>query len=245
MKIFYGCVIALLMSSVCHALPDGFVYLRDTAPDIAHDIRYFNYHNFVGRPVDGYEKAECILTAQAAQALKKVQAELVPMGLGLKVYDCYRPQKAVDHFSRWAGDFQDTKTKGEFYPDEPKETLFKRGYIAHKSGHSRGGTVDLTIIPLGSTPKEIFIPYENLRRCDAPYEKRFGDNSVDMGTGFDCFSGLSATENPSITGTAMQNRLLLKRVMEKHGFYNYEKEWWHYTLKNEPFGKTYFSFPVR
>ncbi|MCD8553972.1 M15 family metallopeptidase [Seleniivibrio sp.] len=235
----------ILSASVCFALPDGFVYLRDIAPDVAHDIRYFGYHNFVGANVDGYEEPECVLTVQAAQALKKVQAELVAKGLSLKVYDCYRPQSAVDHFARWAEDLQDTKTKAEFYPDEPKETLFVRGFIAHKSGHSRGSTVDLTVIPLNSKPKENFIPFRNLRRCDAPAEKRFGDNSLDMGTGFDCFSPLSATDNPEITKQQRKNRYILKNAMEKQGFYNYSKEWWHYTLKNEPFKDNYFNFPLK
>jgi D-alanyl-D-alanine dipeptidase len=234
----------ILVSSVSYALPDGFAYLRDIAPDIAHDIRYFGYHNFVGAHIEGYGEPECVLTVQAAEALKKVQVELVTKGYSLKVYDCYRPQEAVDHFASWAEDYADTKTKAEFYPDEPKETLFKRGYIAHKSGHSRGSTVDLTVIPINSKPKEAFVPFKNLRRCDAPAAKRFADNSLDMGTGFDCFSPLSATDNPKIKGVQRKNRYILKNVMEKYGFYNYDKEWWHYTLKGEPFKDTYFNFPL-
>jgi len=238
-------VVMTLISSLCFALPDGFVYLRDVAPDIAQDMRYFGYHNFVGVPVEGYDEPECVLTAETAQALKKVQAELRTKGLGLKVYDCYRPQMAVDHFARWAEDIKDTKTKAEFYPDEPKETLFVKGFIAHKSGHSRGSTVDLTVIPFGSTPKESFVAYKNMKRCDAPADKRFGDNSIDMGTGFDCFSPLAATDNPDVKGVQHKNRYILKNVMEKYGFYNYVKEWWHFTLKNEPFGDTYFNFPLK
>lgn len=227
------------------ALPDGFVYLKDVDATIVQEMRYHGYHNFVGVPVRGYEKPECILTKQAADALKNAQKEAKKQGLSIKVYDCFRPQTAVDHFSEWASDYKNTKTKAEFYVDEPKETLFKKGFIAHKSGHSRGSTVDLTLIPADNPKQEIFIPYENLRNCELPAEKRFKDNSIDMGTGFDCFSALSATLNPAIPEKQMKNRLILKRIMEKQGFYNYDQEWWHYTLNNEPFPKTYYDFPVK
>ncbi len=241
-------IITLLIIFLCSssfALPDGFVYLRDVDKSIAQDIRYRTYHNFVGVPVDGYIASECILTAQAADALRMVQADAIKMGLSVKVYDCYRPQTAVDHFARWAEDYKDTKTKAEFYVNEPKESLFKRGFIAHRSGHSRGSTVDLTLIPMNGKPQEIFIPYENLRNCENPADKRFRDDSIDMGTGFDCFSALSATLNPAVGKEQMKNRLILKDMMERHGFYNYEKEWWHYTLKNEPFKDTYHNFPIK
>lgn len=241
----YLTALLFLFSSLAFALPNGFVYLHDVDPSIAYDIRYATYHNFTGVPVDGYEKAECILTAQAAQALKDVQAELIPMGYSLKVYDCYRPQRAVDHFDRWAKNLEDTRTKGEFYVHEDKKNLFVNGYIAHRSGHSRGGTVDLTIIRKDHPEQEVFVPYKNLRDCENSADKRFGDSSIDMGTGYDCFSQLASTLNTKTGGPQMKNRLLLRSLMEKHGFYNYENEWWHYTLKDEPFPKTYFDFPIK
>lgn len=226
-------------------IPAGFAYLSDVSPSVVQEIRYFNAHNFVGAKVDGYLAPECILTLEAAKALDKVQKELEALGYSLKVYDCYRPQKAVNRFIAWAKDPADTKTKAEFYPDEPKETLFQRGFIARRSGHSRGSTVDLTIIPADAPEQEEYIPHFNQRRCDSPAAERFGDNSIDMGTGFDCFSDVSATKNSSITAQARENRRLLKALMEKHGFYNYSREWWHYTLKNEPFPKTFFDFDVK
>lgn len=238
-------LLLLLIPFSAFALEDGFVYMKNVDPSIVQEMRYHGYHNFVGVPVDGYEKPECILTKQSAEALKNVQTDAKKLGLTVKIYDCYRPQQAVDHFARWAEDYKDTKTKGEFYVNEPKETLFERGYIAHKSGHSRGSTVDLTLIPSDKPKQEVFIPYENLRNCENSADKRFGDNSIDMGTGFDCFSALSATLNPVIPEKQLKNRLILKNLMEKHGFYNYDKEWWHYTLKNEPFPKTFFNFPIK
>lgn len=234
-----------LMASLAYALPDGFVYLHDVDRSIVYDIRYATYHNFTGVPVDGYEKPECILSSQVAEALKKVQNELLPMGYSLKVYDCYRPQRGVNHFDRWAKDLTDTKTKDEFYVNEDKKNLFINGYIAHRSGHSRGSTVDLTIIRKDHPEQEKFIPYKNLRNCENPADKRFADSSIDMGTGFDCFSDLAATLNEKTGSLQMKNRLLLKSVMEKHGFYNYDREWWHYTLKNEPYPDTYFDFPIK
>jgi D-alanyl-D-alanine dipeptidase len=226
-------------------LPSGFVYLSYVSPSIVQEIRYYTEHNFLGTKVDGYKSPKCILTTQAANALNNVQKDLEKKELSLKVYDCYRPQKAVNHFIRWAKDTTDTKTKAEFYPDEPKETLFKRGFIASRSGHSRGSTVDLTIIKAEAPEQEEYIAHLNLRRCDNPQQKRFGDNSINMGTGFDCFSDISATENKNISDEVRKNRQLLKSLMEKHGFYNYSKEWWHYTLKNEPHSKTFFDFEVK
>jgi D-alanyl-D-alanine dipeptidase len=203
-------------------LPSGFVYLSDVSPSIVQEIRYYTEHNFLGTKVDGYKSPKCILTTQAANALNNVQKDLEKKGLSLKVYDCYRPQKAVNHFIRWA-----------------KDTT------ASRSGHSRGSTVDLTIIKAEAPEQEEYIAHLNLRRCDNPQQKRFGDNSINMGTGFDCFSDISATENKNISDEVRKNRQLLKSLMEKHGFYNYSKEWWHYTLKNEPHSKTFFDFEVK
>ena len=226
-------------------LPPGFVDAATVIPGLVVEMRYFGHHNFLGRPVAGYEAPRCLLTRQAANALAQVQAELKPMGLGLKVYDCYRPQRAVSDFVAWAKDLQDKTTKAEFYPTVPKDQLFKRGYIAAKSSHSRGSTTDLTIIPLPAPPQPAYKPGQKLRPCFAPAGQRFADNSLDMGTGFDCFSALSHTANPKMGPQQRVNRLLLKSLMDKYGFQNLDEEWWHFTLRNEPFPNTYFDFPVR
>ncbi len=225
-------------------MPDNFVDIKTVIPDVQLDIRYFGPHNFLGEKVDGYLAPKCFLTKEAAMALSKVQKELEQFSLTLKIYDCYRPQHAVDHFVRWAKDIDDTKTRKEFYPTVDKRNLFKDGYIADKSSHSRGSTVDLTIVSLPVVPQEKYTPGQELYECYLPQDKRFGDNSIDMATGFDCFHELSHTHNKSIPAQQRINRMLLKSLMEKYGFKNYDLEWWHYTLKNEPYPNTYFNFPV-
>jgi D-alanyl-D-alanine dipeptidase len=225
-------------------IPEGFVDIKEVIPAIQLDIRYFGPHNFVGERVDGYLASKCILTNEAAEALANVQKELEPYSLTLKIYDCYRPQRAVDHFVRWAKEIDNTKTKKEFYPTVDKKNLFKDGYIDSKSSHSRGSTVDLTIVPLPLPQQPDYIQGQKLHECYLPTNKRFRDNSIDMGTGFDCFHELSNTANKSIGQQQKINRLLLKSLMEKHGFKNYDLEWWHYTLKNEPYINIYFDFPI-
>jgi D-alanyl-D-alanine dipeptidase len=224
--------------------PAGFVDLHDVIPSVVLDIRYYTAHNFVGERVDGYNAPKCIITKKAADALAGVQKELMDSGLSLKVYDCYRPQRAVSHFVRWAKDIGDTRTKKEFYPTVDKRDLFRDGYIAERSGHSRGSTIDLTIVPIPVPAQEGYIPGQTLHECWLPAEKRFKDNGIDMGTGFDCFHELSHTANREIGETQRINRLLLKTLMEKHGFVNYDREWWHYTLKGEPYPDTYFDFVI-
>lgn len=233
-----------IFASAAEKIPEGFVDIRDVIPDIELDIRYFGPHNFVGEKVDGYNAAKCILTKEAAAALSHVQQELHKFSLSLKIYDCYRPQQAVDHFVRWAKEIKNTKTKKEFYPTIDKRNLFKDGYIDSKSGHSRGSTIDLTIVPMPVQKQEKYVPGQKLSACYLPAEKRFKDNGIDMGTGFDCFHELSHTENKNIGYQQRLNRLLLKTLMAKNGFRNFEKEWWHYTLNNEPFPETYFNFPI-
>jgi D-alanyl-D-alanine dipeptidase len=227
-------------------LPDGFVYLRDVAPSVLQEIRYTTAYNFVGAPIDGYEAPECILTARAARALAAVQAEVERDGLSLKVYDCYRPQAAVNHFARWARD-DDEVMKAAFYPDEPKGSLFARGYIASRSGHSRGSTVDLTLVPLPHTPNTAYPdPADGrLPRCDRPLPGRFDEGDLDMGTAYDCLSTVAATESGAVSAEVRRNRYRLREVMSRHGFRNYAKEWWHFTLRDEPYRSTYFDFPVR
>jgi zinc D-Ala-D-Ala dipeptidase len=224
--------------------PERFVDIKDVILDIQLDIRYFGYHNFLGEKVIGYKAGKCIITQDAAQALSKVQKDLAKFSLAIKIYDCYRPQRAVNHFVQWATEIENTKTRKEFYPTVDKRNLFKDGYIDSKSGHSRGSTVDLTIIPLPVPHQDNYVQGQRLFECYLPAEKRFRDNSLDMGTGFDCFHELSHTENNNIPLQQKINRLLLKSLMEKHAFRNYEKEWWHYTLNNEPFPDTYFDFLI-
>jgi D-alanyl-D-alanine dipeptidase len=225
-------------------LPEGFVDVREMIPSVQLDIRYAGDHNFLGIKVDGYLAPKCILTREAAAALAKVQNELARSSLSIKIYDCYRPQRAVEHFVRWAKDISDEKTKKEFYPTIEKKDLFRDGYIDSRSGHSRGSTVDLTIVPVPVPEQEKYVPGQALYACYLPAESRFRDNSLNMGTGFDCFHDLSHTENKEVPVSQMRNRLLLKSVMEKYGFRNYEKEWWHFTLKNEPFQDQYFDFVI-
>ncbi len=224
--------------------PEEFVALRTVAPTILQDIRYFTRHNFVGERIDGYRQPMCILTEDAARALRTAQRVFLRQGYTLKVYDCYRPQRAVDHFVAWAKDLDDQRMKREFYPRVEKSALFEDGYIAERSGHSRGSTVDLTLVRLPGLPTRPYVPGEGLVPCYAPQDDRFEDNSLDMGTGYDCFDTLSHTLDERIRGEQRENRLLLKRGLEKAGFVNYPNEWWHYTFQPETFPETYFDFPV-
>jgi D-alanyl-D-alanine dipeptidase len=245
MVLLFGFTLALPQAGfAAGCAPPAFVDVTDVVPGVHLDMRYFTAHNFVGTKVDGYRAPRCLLTRHAAEALRGVQKDLQPFGLSLKIYDCYRPQSAVNHFMRWAKDIDDTKTKKEFYPDVDKRNLFKDGYIAEKSGHSRGSTVDLTIVISGAPDQETYRPGQPLFECYLPADKRFRDNSIDMGTGFDCFSEASHTAYGAIGAEQRIHRALLKTLMEKHGFVNYDKEWWHYTLKHEPFPDTYFDFAI-
>ena len=203
-------------------MPQGFVYVKDYIPSIAVELRYYGENNFVGTVIDGYEKPRCILSESATLALKKVQDELQPFGLGLKIYDAYRPKRAVNHFVRWAKNRKDTKMKAQYYPTIAKSSLFKSGYIASKSGHSRGSTIDLTLISLDETHPDI-----------------------NMGTAWDTFSRKSWVNSQAITISQHTYRMLLQTVMKKQGFKPYKREWWHFTLKNEPFRNQYFDFVVR
>ncbi len=202
-------------------LPPGFLDAGAVVDGLVVDMRYFGDQNFVGERIDGYERARCMLSAPAARALAAVQHDLAARGLGLKVFDCYRPQRAVAHFVRWAQRIDDVKRKREFYPDVDKRDLFKEGYISERSGHSRGSTVDLTLV----------------RRA----EKR----ELDMGSPFDFFSPKSWPSDTSVGAQAQANRALLAAAMTRGGFRPYDKEWWHFTLVDEPFPDTYFDFAVR
>ncbi|MDK1703024.1 M15 family metallopeptidase [Serratia rubidaea] len=224
--------------------PDDFVNVERLIPQIQTDIRYFSANNFVGRRVEGYQEPVCLLTKKTALALKSVVASLISRGLTIKVYDCYRPQEAVNDFVEWAKVLKDTKMRTEFYPSVDKTRLFTDGYIAARSGHSRGSTLDLTIIPLGSK-----IPAEDTKRtlenCTKPKLQRSPDNSLDFGTGFDCFSPVSHPDYLAISAQARANRLLLQLLMEHAGFKPLDTEWWHFTLIEESYPNTYFDFPVK
>ncbi len=205
-----------------------FVDAARQIPDLVTDIRYAGHYNFVGTPIDGYRAPRCLLTREAAEALERAQARLRPEGLGLIVYDCYRPQRAVDHFVRWARDLEDTAMKQVFYPRVAKDELFEKGYIAERSGHSRGSTLDVSLVRLPAADTD-----PPLARVHIP-----------MGTPYDFFDPLSHTDNPALEGEIRDNRQQLKSVMEAEGFRNLPEEWWHYTLVNEPWPERYFDFPV-
>lgn len=228
--------------------PADFVALADVDPTVIEEIRYLTPHNFTGKPVDGYLAPLCILTREAAQALARAQRDFLEDGYSLKVYDCYRPQQAVDDFVRWGKDLTDQQMKAEFYPRVDKSTLFADGYIAERSGHSRGSTLDATLVPRGADPQPPYIPGQPLVDCAAPQAIRFPDTSIDMGTGFDCFDTLAHTADPRIGGEQAKNRQLLLEGLQRQGFVNYDMEWWHYTYKpaetGEPYPDTYFDFPV-
>jgi D-alanyl-D-alanine dipeptidase len=212
----------LLCNTLCADVPPGFVEIRNAIPGVVVELRYYSNDNFVGETIDGYQTDHCYITAEAAQALARVQHELAQVGLGLKVFDAYRPQRAVDHFVAWAEDLDDTRMKASHYPDVEKRNLFRDGYIAAKSGHSRGSTVDLTIVALSS---------------GAPGE-------LDMGTPWDYFGPESGPASLAVTPQQRANRMLLQTLMMKHGFRPLAEEWWHFTLQDEPFPETYFDFAV-
>ena len=198
----------------------SFVDVAAVVPGLVAEMRYAGAHNFVGRRIDGYAAPHCLLTRPAAEALAEVARDLAPRGLVIKVFDCYRPARAVANFVRWARDLNDTAGKAEFYPNVDKRTLFQDGYISSRSGHSRGSTLDLTLA-------------------------RTGDGELDMGTPFDFFSPLSWPSAAGVSAEAKANRALLATAMKRRGFRPYMKEWWHFTLGGEPFPNTYFDFPVQ
>ena len=249
MKLLCALLFVILVSACTRVpeLPDMngmFVDLATVEPTIQKDIRYYGEYNFIGRRINGYRAAKCMLVRKAAVALQQAQTLALRQGYSLKVYDCYRPQQAVDDFVAWALDINDTKMQSRFYPAVPKDKLFDLGYIAVQSGHSRGSTVDITLVPATSRASRVVtahLPYD----CRADKADRYPDNSLDMGTGYDCFDELSHTDNPAIVGVARQNRDKLREIMEAAGFVNYANEWWHYTLSDEPYPDTYFDNPIR
>ena len=222
MQAVFALLLALIsLPAQAQTMPAAFVDVATVADGLVVDMRYFSTDNFVGRRIDGYEAPRCLLVRQAASALTAVQRDLAADGLGLKVFDCYRPSRAVANFVRWARNSADVKTKAEFYPRIDKRDLFREGYIASHSGHSRGSTVDLTIV----------------RREDGI--------ELDMGSPFDFFGPISWPSSAMVSRQARENRALLTNAMRRRGFRPYEREWWHFTLRGEPFPNTYFDFLIR
>ena len=223
--------------------PKDIVDVKEIIPEIQVDMRYYGSYNFIGRRISGYNKPVCLLTKKAATALKSAEDKLLTMGLTFKVYDCYRPQDAVDSFVVWAESVNDIKMKQAFYPEVNKQDLFRENYIAYQSGHSRASTLDLTIVAINST----IPPYPTnlkLNNCSVIIKKRPADNSLDFGSGFDCFGRVSHPEYAGISPQARANRLLLKNLMNMAGFRGLDSEWWHFTLREEPYPDTFFNFPV-
>lgn len=198
----------------------GFVLLADFVPQIIQEIRYYSTYNFIGDRIDGYEEPCALLTKEAARALKSVASEVMVQGYRLKVFDAYRPVSAVKHFVLWGIEDQDIRMKPYFYPDLEKQELFMKGYIAKQSSHSRGSTVDLTLLDMKS------------------------GKELDMGSPFDLFGPISHPDYKGITDEQYENRMILQNVMIRNGFKTIDCEWWHFTLDAEPYPDTYFEFPV-
>nr|WP_149193960.1 M15 family metallopeptidase [Luteimonas suaedae] len=231
-------LVALLLPTACASVADGpavspartveeagLVAIDRLVPDIRQDIRYAGSDNFVGAPIDGYEAPRCYLLRPVAEALQRVEADLRPQGFRLLIYDCYRPVRAVRHFMHWVQDASDLRTKAEHYPNLDKGELVHDGYIAERSGHSRGATLDLTLL-----------------RCDASGQDC---TPLDMGTAFDFFDPLAHTDSPAASEAQRRNRHRLRTAIERHGFRNYEREWWHYGFQPEPSPDIAFDVPVR
>jgi len=226
------------------ALPSGFVRLRAIDPTIAQDIRYAGSDNFAGRPLPGYEAAECILRQDVAAALKRVQADLSASGLSLKVYDCYRPTRAVRAMVAWVNDGRSEAAAKRFFPKLPKSSLLRAGYIASRSRHSAGTTIDLTLMKAAAAPAAAFDPAAAYGPCTGPPAQRSPDNAIDMGTSFDCFDAASYTASATIGAEQRRWRKVLLVAMRKQGFANYDHEWWHFSYAGSA-GAPAYDFPIR
>jgi zinc D-Ala-D-Ala dipeptidase len=223
-------------------LPVGFVYIDDVDPSIISDLRYLTSENFVGKPLVGYKTDRPIITEQAAIALARAQLEFESDGYSIVVYDSYRPQRTVNYFVEWAKDLNDTKMKDRYYPYVPKSKLFELDYIAAKSGHSRGSTLDMTLIKLDEPIFNVTLSNRTLENGQIiPF---LDDGTVDFGSSFDYFGEASHHDTPLVDKQYQDLRNYLRSVMKKNGFKDYAAEWWHYTLENEPFPDTYFNFVV-
>ena len=229
----------VVKNTVDPADASDFVVITEVVPDAILEIRYYSTYNFIGTRIDGYMEPTALLTRRAADSLRAVSDELKEQGYRLKIYDAYRPQMAVDHFVRWGADLDDTLMKRYFYPELNKGVLFKQGYIAHRSGHSRGSTVDLTLFDM-TTEKEADMG-GTFDWFGPESHPDFGGDPV---TGK--FTGkCNSPKDRTLTAEQFENRMILRRAMMHHGFKPYDEEWWHFTLRNEPYPDTYFTFPVK
>jgi D-alanyl-D-alanine dipeptidase len=224
-------------------LPPPLAYLRLVDPTIAQDIRYATANNFTGRPLPGYDAPECVLHRAAALALAKVQADLAAAHLALKVYDCYRPERAVRAMTSWSQDGKDGAPTRRFFPHIDKRNLFALGYIARHSRHSSGTAVDLTLIGKDTPPAAPFDPAARYGACDGPLAARAPDNSLDMGTGYDCLDPKGHTAASGVTLEQHNRRMRLVAAMRKRGFSNYRLEWWHFTFDGTA-GARHFDVPI-
>jgi D-alanyl-D-alanine dipeptidase len=223
-------VAASVSQAGAQGFPGAFVYLRDIDPTIIQDIRYAGSNNFVGRPLAGYGAAECVVTREVGLALRNAQQQLAKQGLSLKMFDCYRPARAVADMVAWSRDGKETAAGKRYNPAFSKADLFRLGYIATHSGHSTGRAVDLTLVDLTADNSPKFDPSKPYADCTAPVQARAPEGSVDMGTGYDCSDVKAHTAVRSITPAQRKWRNLLLGVMARQGFVNYSKEWWHFSL---------------
>ncbi len=224
------------------ALPGGFVYLGDIDPSIIQDIRYAGANNFVGRRLAGYDAAECVVKRDVGLALKRIQQELAPQQLSLKMLDCYRPARAVRDMVVWAQNGREAPAERRYNPVFAKKDLFRLGYIAEHSGHSTGAAIDLTLVDLKADNSGVFDPNKAYADCTAAADARAPEGSVDMGTGYDCSDLKAHTAASSITPSQRRWRNLLVAAMAKQGFVNYAKEWWHFSLPRA--GGAAYDFPI-
>jgi D-alanyl-D-alanine dipeptidase len=234
---------ALPGAAQAQKLPGDFAFLRDLDPSIIQDIRYAGANNFVGRPLKGYDAAECVVKRDAGRMLKSVQEELALQGLSLKMLDCYRPARAVADMVAWSRDGRETPAQKRYNPAFRKADLFRLGYIAERSGHSTGAAMDLTLVDLKADNSAVFDPAKTYADCTAPASDRAPEGSVDMGTGYDCSDVKAHTAARPITSAQRKWREKLVLVMARRGFVNYSKEWWHFSLPGAA-GPAY-DFPIR
>ena len=215
--LYYLCFV----NTICAQIPEEFGNIKDEISSITLDIRYATKDNFMGRVVNGYTSPKVVMTKESLEALKKAQEDFIRLGFGIKIFDAYRPQRAVDDFMAWIKTKKDTLMRQDYYPHLDKNTLVPLGYIAEKSGHSRGSTLDLTLMYL---------------------EGKNAGKEIDMGGSWDYFGTRSNYDFPDISLKQRENRALLRIIMIKHGFIPYAQEWWHFTLAKEPFPDKYFNF---
>ena len=229
-------------AAFAQSLPGGFVYLRDVDPTIIQDIRYATSNNFVGHPLAGYQAGECVVKREVALRLKKIQEELATQKVSLKMFDCYRPQRATMDMYRWSQNGKETASDRRFNPAFRKADLFRLGYIATYSGHSTGSALDLTLVDLSADNSATFDPARTYADCTAAVDKRAPEGSVDMGTSYDCTDLKGHTNSAAITPEQRRWRMTLVAAMRKQGFVNYWKEWWHFSLPGG--GGQAYDFPI-